>query len=177
MTAGAAVAQAPPQSQPPPMGGMDMGHGMSMGHAMGKPPLPAGPLKVVFGTKSAEWTPAALAALPHKTVTVLNEHTKMNQVYSGVPLIDLLTPLGVPSKPHGKDLRLYLVAEGSDGYEAVYSVAEVNPDVHDATVIVADSLDGKPIPDVGPLQLVASGDKRPARWVYYLVAIRVLTVE
>jgi hypothetical protein len=159
------------------MGGMDMGHGMDMDHGMGKPAVPAGPLKVVFGDKSAQWPPSALAALPHTSVTVFNIHAKVNQTYSGVPLIDLLIPLGVPAKPHGKDLRLYLVAEGSDGYKAVYSVAEVNPDLHDATVIVADSLDGKPIGDSGPLLLVATGDKRPARWVRNLVAISVLTVE
>jgi hypothetical protein len=168
------------QANPMEMGSgksMDMGKGMSMGHGTGKPPVPAGPLKITFGAKSAEWTVAALAALPHKTVTAYDEHAKACRTYSGVPLIDLLTPLGVPSKPHGKDLRLYLVAVGSDGYEAVYSVAEVNPDVHDGTVIIADAIDGKPIADTGPLEIVAAGDKRPARWVYYLVAIRVLAAE
>jgi hypothetical protein len=74
-----------------------------------------GPLKVTFGKKSAEWTPATLAALPHTTITVFNEHAKVNQTYSGVVLMDLLTRLGVPDKPHGKDLRLYLVAEGATG--------------------------------------------------------------
>ena len=96
-----------------------------------KPAPPAGPLKITFGDKSAAWTPATLAALPHKTVTVYNEHTKANETYSGVQLIELLTPLGVPAKPHGKDFRLYLVAEGSDGYEVVYSIGESTPDVHD----------------------------------------------
>jgi len=88
-----------------------------------------------------------------------------------------LTRLGVPATQHGKDLRLYLVAEGSDGYQAVYSVAEVNSELHDAAVIVADSVDGKPLADSGPLQLVAAGDKRPARWVRNLVAVRVLTAQ
>ena len=168
-----AMGQTPAQNQPQPMpmGGMDMDHGT------GKPSVPAGPLKITFGDKSAEWTPATLAALPHKTITVFNEHAKINQTYTGVPLIDLLTRLGVPDKPHGKDLRLYLVAEGSDGYKAVYSVAEVNPDVHDATVIVADALEGKPLADDGPLKLVAIGEKRPARWVRNLLAVQVLAVE
>ena len=178
---GTVAAQAPAQSQPQPMpmGGMDMGHGMGMDHGMkmDKPTLPAGPLKITFGDKSAEWTPATLAALPHKTVTVFNEHAKVNQTYSGVPLMDLLIRLGIPDKPHGKDLRLYLVAEGSDGYKAVYSVAEVNPAAHDATVIVADALDGKALQTTGPLELIASGDKHPARWVRNLAAVRVLAVE
>jgi hypothetical protein len=138
---------------------------------------PAGPLKVSYGANSSEWTAAKLATLPHTTITVYNEHAKVNQTYSGVPLTDLLTPLGVPNKPRGKDFQLYLVAEGSDGYKVVYSVSEVTPDVHDATVIVADSLEGKPIPGTGPLQLVATGEKRPARWVRNLVAIRVLEAQ
>jgi Oxidoreductase molybdopterin binding domain len=157
--------------------GMKMDEGMKMDHGAAKPAVPAGPLKIAFRDKSAEWTAAALAALPHKSVTVYNEHVKACQTYTGVPLIDLLTRLGVPDKPHGKDLRLYLAAEGSDGYMAVYSAAEVNPDVHSATVIVADTLDGKPLGESGPMQLVATGEKRPARWVRNLVAIRVLTAN
>lgn len=141
------------------------------------PPVPAGPLKITFGDKSAEWTPATLAPLEHKTITVFNEHEKINQTFSGVPLIELLKPLGVPDKPRGKDFRLYLVAEGSDGYQVVYSLGEVTPDVHDATIIVADSLEGKPLAGTGPLQLVATGEKRPARWVRNLVAIRVMTAQ
>jgi len=137
-----------------------------------------GPLQISFGKKSAQWTAATLAQLPHVTVTVFNEHAKASQTYTGVPLMELLKPLGVPEKPHGKEFRLYLEAEGSDGYEVVYSVAEVTPDVHDGTVIVADIMDGKPLPaESGPLQLVATGEKRPARWVRGLVAIRVLEAK
>ena len=139
--------------------------------------IPAGPLKITFGDQSAEWTAATLAALPHTTVTVYNEHTKANETYAGVPVIDLLTKLGVPDKPRGKQFKIYLVAVGSDGYEVVYSLGEVTPDVHDATVLVADSEDGKPIADDGPLKMVATGEKRPARWVRNLVAIRVLTAD
>ena len=115
--------------------------------------------------------------MPHKSVTVFNEHTKANQTYSGVPLIDLLTQLGVPDKPHGKEFLLYLVAAGSDGYQVVYSLGELTPDVYDATVLVADTQDGKPIADDGPLKLVATGERRPARWVRNLVAIRVLKTD
>jgi hypothetical protein len=164
-----ASAQAPGQAQPPSQMG-EMG-------GMRKPAPPAGPLKITFGDQSAEWTAATLAALPHTTVTVYNEHTKANETYAGVPVIDLLARLGVPDKPRGKQFKIYLVAVGSDGYEVVYSLGEVTPDVHDATVLVADSEDGKPIADDGPLKMVATGEKRPARWVRNLVAIRVLTAE
>jgi hypothetical protein len=137
----------------------------------------SGPLKIVYAGKSAEWTPATLADLPHTTVTLYNEHAKITQTYSGVPLTSLLTKLGVPEKPHGKDFRLYLIAEGADGYDVVYSVGEVTPDVHDGTTLVADAVDGKPLAGSGPFQLVTTGEKRPARWVRNLVSIRVLTAE
>lgn len=166
LSLGTLAAQTPQPSTP--MGGMD---------EMRKPAPPAGPLVVKFDDKSATWTAATLAALPHVTVTVHNEHTKADETYSGVPLIALLTPLGVSDKPRGKQFRLYVVAAGSDGYEVVYSIGEVTPDVHDATVMVADTEDGKPIAADGPLKLVATGEKRPARWVRNLVSIDVKTAE
>ncbi len=142
-----------------------------------RPAPPAGPLKITFGEKSAEWTPATLAPLPHTTLTLYNVHAKATQTYSGIPLIDLLAKLGVPEKPHGKEFQLYVVAEGSDGYQVVYSIGEVTPDVHDGTVMVADALDGKALMESGPLQLVCTGEKRPARWVRNLVRIRVMTAD
>ncbi len=161
---------------PAPMGGMKMDH--AMGDPSAKPIGPAGPLKLSYEGKSAEWTAAALAALPHASITVFNEHTKANETYTGVPLISLLSRLGLPEKPHGgADFHLYLVAEGADGYGVVYSYAEIAPTVHDATVLVADTVDGKPLAESGPFQLVATGEKHPSRWVRNLAAIRVMTAQ
>lgn len=140
-------------------------------------PAPPETLKTTFGDKSATWTVAQLAALPHKTITVHNEHTKADETYSGVEVLDLLKPLGVNEKPRGKDLRLYLVAQGSDLYEVVYAIGEVIPDVHSATVVVADTENGKPLAADGPLKMVATGENRPARWVRNLVALKVLAAE
>jgi hypothetical protein len=138
---------------------------------------PAEALKITFGDKSATWTVATLASLPHVSVTVHNEHTKADETYSGVPLIALLTPLGVSDKPRGKDFRLYVVAEGSDLYEVVYGIGEVTPDVSSSTVIVADTENGKALAADGPMKLIATGEKRPARWVRNLVAIKVFAAE
>lgn len=171
--AGAQMSQAPMQGPNPHGGAPDMGR-MQQQATVDSMAAAKLPLKITFGPKSAEWTLDKLAALPHRTVTVYNEHTKATESYSGVALIDLLTPLGFPDKPKGKDLRNYLVALGSDGYEVVYAAGEVTPDVHDATVMVADSEGGKPIAADGPLKLVATGEKRPARWVRNLVAVKVL---
>jgi hypothetical protein len=140
-------------------------------------PAPPEPLKITFGYKSATWTVATLAGLPHVTVTVHNEHTKADETYSGVPLIALLTPLGVSDKPCGNDLRLYVVAEGADLYEVVYASGEITPQVNSSRVIVADTENGKPLNDDGPLKLIATNEKRPARWVQNLVAIKVFAAE
>ncbi|HUD57093.1 MAG TPA: hypothetical protein VMR02_17810 [Terracidiphilus sp.] len=172
---GAASGMVYGQGQAQPMGASAQPDTSRIQEEMHHASSPAGPLKITFGEKTAEWTSPILAALPHTTITVYNEHAKANQTYSGVPLTDLLTQLGVPNKPHGKDFRLYIVAQGSDGYQVVYSIGEITPDVHDGTVLAADAVDGKSLGNNGLFQLVATGEKRPARWVRNLVGIRVLT--
>ncbi len=134
-------------------------------------------VKITFGDKSAEWTVPKIAELPHQTITVHNAHINADQTFSGVPLIQFLTPLGVPEKPKGKDFKLYVLVEGRDGYKVVFAIGEIAPDVHEGTVLLADSVDGKPITENGPFQLVCTGEKRPARWVRNLVTIRVMAAD
>ena len=156
---------------------MQMMQKMHMGQ-MGKgSAIPAGTLRIVYGGKTVDLTVAELAALPHTTVTSANPKSKVNETYSGVTLMALLIKAGVAEKPEGKDLSLYLLAEGTDGYKVVYSVAEVAPSTHDATVIVADGMDGKSLAGSGPLMLVASRETRRVRWVKNLAAIRVGSAE
>lgn len=135
------------------------------------------PLRIVFRKRSADWTPAKLAVLPHTAIQVFNAHTGANETFSGVPLISLLELLGFPAKPRGKDFRMYLVAQGADGQEVIYALAEVIPEIHDATVLVADTMNGKSLGSTGPFQLVATGEKQPVRWVRNLVSIRVETAH
>lgn len=131
------------------------------------------PLKISFGKKSAEWTAPKLAELPHETLQAKNENTQAQETYSGVPLMALLVELGVPQKLKGKDFRLYVIAEGLDGNKVVYSLGEISPDVHEGTVLLADSVDGKPLGDSGPIALICSGERRPARWIRGVVSIKV----
>jgi len=137
-------------------------------------PLPASnSLTLVIAGKTTTLTLAQLAALPHKTVTVHNAHANSDESYSGVPLADLLTAHGAPfdkTTQHAM-LRSYLAAEGTDGYFVLYSTVEVFPDHHTGDVLVADSLDGKPIAAGGALKLISTGDTYPMRWVQSLTKI------
>ena len=135
------------------------------------------PLKISFGKKSQEWTAQKLSTLPHETMQVTDARSQAQQSYSGVPLIALLMELGVPQRLKGKDLRLYVIAEGRDGNKVVYSLGEVSPDEHDGEVLLVDSVDGKPLTDTGPIELVSSGERRDSRWVRGVVSIKVQSAD
>lgn len=123
-------------------------------------------------------TVADLQRLPQKTITVHNEHTKTDETYTGVLLSELLAKYGAPFD-HANEKNVfhsYLRVEGTDHYYVLYSGSEVESAMHNADVIVAIALDGKPLGDDGQIKLVATADKRPARWVRNLSAINVVTV-
>jgi hypothetical protein len=117
---------------------------------------------------------AELKPMAHITVMFHNSHTNADETYSGVRLSDLLARLGAPlgDALRGKALAGYVVATGSDGYQSVLAMGEIDPGFHPGEVIVADAMDGKPLDGHnGPLKLVVSEDKRPARSVRNLVQI------
>jgi hypothetical protein len=128
--------------------------------------------------KTLTLSPDELAALPHKSVSVLNAHSKANETYSGVPLADLLSKVGVPlgENVRGKLFMIGVVAEGIDNYRVLYSLAEVDPAIHTGDVIVADTLDGQKLTKDGAFKMVSSEEKRPARWVRNLTSISVIQV-
>lgn len=123
-------------------------------------------------------TVADLKSMPRKTFNVTNSHEKKSEVYEGVLLGELLRKAGVP---HGEQLRgplmaAYVIAEAEDGYRVAFSLAELDAGILDSDVLVADTMDGAPIPPkLGPLRLVAPHDKRPARWVRMLKSITVVS--
>ena len=129
--------------------------------------------------KTLTLSPEELAALPHKSVSVYNAHSKANETYSGVPLADLLSKVGVPlgESVRGKVFLTGVVASGVDGYGVLYSLAEVDPSIHTGDVIVADSVDGKKLEKDGAFKMVSSEERRPARWVRNLTSISVVKVE
>jgi hypothetical protein len=69
-------------------------------------------------------------------------------------------------------MATYVLAEASDGYRVVFSLAELDPDFVDSDVVVADTLDGVPLDSVqGPFKMIAPHDKRQARWVRMLKSL------
>ena len=123
---------------------------------------------------------AELKSLPHITVTVQNTHADEKETYSGVRLADLCTKLGAPlgKELRGKAMVSYIKASAPDGYAVVFSIAEIDPEFHSGEIIVADQMNGQPLDArSGPFKLVATEDKRPARWVRNVTTLELKTAD
>lgn len=108
---------------------------------------------------------ADLAAMPRTSVTA-NDKQGVAHSYSGVALAELFRAAGVTTggQLRGKNLAKYLLVSCADGYQVVFSLAELDSDFTDRVVILADQMEGKPLPDgIGPFRIVVPGEKRPAR--------------
>jgi hypothetical protein len=71
-----------------------------------------------------------------------------------------------------------LLVEAADGYKVVFALAEVDPAFATREIILADKRDGRGMDaKEGPLRIVAPGDKRAARWVRQVTALRVVAVK
>ena len=117
-----------------------------------------------------------LSRMPRVKLDIREPHKGEMQHYEGVRVSDLLAKAGVAlgEKLRGRGLATYVVAKASDGYTVVYSIAELDPAMTDNQVIVADTMNGKPLePKEGPLKIVVPADKRPARWIRMLTTLRV----
>ena len=104
------------------------------------------------------------------------DHEGKEAEFEGVPLVVVLEAAGVR---FGKELRgpalaYYLVVEAADGYRAAFSLAELDPAFTDRVILLADRRDGKPMGGKeGPLRVVVPGEKRHARWVRQVTALKV----
>lgn len=119
---------------------------------------------------------ADLKAMPRKTLKVVNPHDKKTEVYEGVLVSEFFSKAGAPMgrQLRGAMMTTYVLAEASDGYRVIFSMAELDSDFADSDAIVADTLDGATLgPNEGPFKLVVPHDKRPARWVRMLQSLTV----
>ncbi len=120
-----------------------------------------------------------LAKMPREAVTVADQDGTKVQ-YEGVSLREVLKKAGAPSgkQLRGKNLATYLVARAHDGYEVVFTLAEIDPDFGNESVVVADKRDGKALFGFqGPLRLICANDKAGARSVRMLETLDVVKLE
>lgn len=111
------------------------------------------------------FAPEVLKTLPRTKVTVTEESGKQT-TYEGVLVTELLKRAGVAlgRDLSGKAVASYVLASARDGYQVVFSLAELDNGFTSNDIIVADSVNGSPLFDYqGPLRLVAPHDKRGAR--------------
>ncbi|TPG49296.1 PEP-CTERM sorting domain-containing protein [Roseomonas nepalensis] len=122
----------------------------------------------------------SLAALPALTesVTYTSGGRPVSAIFTGVSLWSLLVSAGLVTDPGVKnsELRQYVLATGSDGYEAAFSLGELDPRFGGSANanLVAFAQDGQPLGADGFARLVVPGDLAGGRYVSNLVSLQVL---
>lgn len=119
-----------------------------------------------------------LATYPSITLTVSFGAGQGFQTgrFTGVLLWDLLKEADVKVDParNNDKLRKYVVLTATDGYEAIYSLGELDPDFGGEIVMIAYARDGQPLgPGEGMARSVVDTDKRGGRAVSNLARIEV----
>jgi DMSO/TMAO reductase YedYZ molybdopterin-dependent catalytic subunit len=120
--------------------------------------------------QSMSFDTAALEGLAQQTQTV------GGVTYTGVSFWDLLnTTVGLATDPNVKNdvLGMYVVATGTDGYQAVFSLGELSPDFGHQADMIALTADGEALTDNGFARLVVPTDVKGGRWVSNLMSIEV----
>jgi DMSO/TMAO reductase YedYZ molybdopterin-dependent catalytic subunit len=119
-----------------------------------------------------------LAKMPQASVKMSSNG--LETTYEGVWLHEILKRAGVPSGSalRGKALTTYLLVEARDGYQVLFSLAEIDPAFTENQVLLADKADGKPlVGSQGPFRLVAVKDKPGARSVRMVSKIEVVQLR
>ena len=121
---------------------------------------------------------AELKALPRTKVEVKDESRVVT--YEGVLVGEILKKAGVPlgENLRGNAVAAYVTASAADGYQVVFSLAELDNAFTSSDVLVADTIDGKPLfAYQGPWRIVAPKDLRGARSIRMLERIEVVRLR
>lgn len=105
-----------------------------------------------------------IAQMPHTTATIAGKDGKQH-AYSGVPVSFMLDKVrDTAAKGSHGNLSKYLLVKCADGYKVLFSFAELDNSFTNKMVILADSMEGNPLPEArGPLRIVVTDEKKPAR--------------
>jgi len=169
------------------LSGLLVGASLALAPAGRALPAESGPVVLrVDGAlpKTGGLTRAELESLGSSTATWTAHGEK--RTVTGVPLDRVLERFGWTAGPMGKEVpkaekragyRKVVVATARDGFQAVFSCAEIAEGMGATRALVAWAIDGKPLPpDMGPLRLVVLTDGEPARSIYQLESLKVLEV-
>lgn len=107
------------------------------------------------------------------------DHDGTEAEYEGVELYELLRRVDVPFRENlrGAALRMGVLVKAADGYAALFSLAELDPDMNGKKIFLADRSNGAQLgTGQGPLRLIVAEEKRPARWVREVVELEVVRV-
>ncbi|MGH8051824.1 MAG: molybdopterin-dependent oxidoreductase [Arenimonas sp.] len=116
------------------------------------------------------------SGLPRKEVSAAS-HEEAPQQWEGVALIDVLRKAGAPVDKllRGSALTKIVRITAADGYQVVFSLAELDAGFANATVLLVDKQNHKTLSgETGPFRLVVPGDKRAGRWIRNVQTIELL---
>lgn len=102
-----------------------------------------------------------------------------NHLYTGAALSDILAKAGTTlgKELKGANLTKCLLVEAIDGYEVAFAFAELDKAFTDRVVILADEMDGKPLPVAdGPYRVVVEGEKKPARCIKQVTGMLIKSI-
>ena len=101
-------------------------------------------------------------------------------VVRGPSVRALLTAAGAPvgQMLRGPSLLIGVVAEGTDGYKVVFSLAELDEQFGARPAIVALTQNGRPLSAMdGPLRMIMGAEDHRARWVRHLSGLRLVSIQ
>jgi hypothetical protein len=128
--------------------------------------------------KQTVLTRADIEALEHVKVTTST--AGVSTTFEGVAVKALLEKAGVGfgESIKGKRMASCLLVEAADGYRVVLALPELDPAFTDKQVVLAFLKNGKPLDDKeGPYRIVIPDEKRMARWVRQVTALKIVEVK
>lgn len=129
--------------------------------------------------KRLELMPQDLENFPSLEVKAKDRSGKQH-TFKGTLLATILDSAGVTMGKalRGKHLVKYILITAVDGYQAIFSLPEIDPEFTLNTVLLTTHVDGEPLPKgEGPFRLVAPQDKQQSRWVREISSIKIILAK
>jgi DMSO/TMAO reductase YedYZ molybdopterin-dependent catalytic subunit len=118
-------------------------------------------------------TNTTLTAMP-RTTAIAKDKQGNPHTFEGVALAEIFKKAGVTTgrELRGENLAKYVLVTCADNYQVVFSLAELDSSFTDRIVILADQIEGKPLPaGTGPFRIVVPGERKPARNCFQVLSI------